>query len=615
MSQRVAPLLADAEYDESFYPSAKVRLIVRFDELARRVFSTPDNPVPPRPTKVLSGIKDKRAPLKVVQDANAPTGVSRYILQDANRPLPGVGPEKQVKSKDGLTHEIEGIIPRSASWSQNGIRTADTLSLTLRYLDCPIDPRTVRSCAVEYYLGTVSPDDFAKGLRGEMRQLNKDGQTRASEPLNVVPDAYTDGNGVVRSNRRFIGWVDKWAVDMANEDEPLIRLDCRDNTQLLIDQEAPAKLVIAGSRLTTPIQIYGENGQVTGSIGGGNGVPIDYAIAQYLSHFPQFQGLKVEYRPYGETPPGLVDALSKTAFRPNLGPPPSLALGANTGLSVWDYMTDVCGALGLLCRVDDTTVIIQRGRSIYSDESRPVKRADDPFEPRFDGQKFRRFLYGRNIEDLKIERSFVRSAPTNIEVRCYSPRRKNTIVGRFPTRITGKGIQSSVPGDGGAEEKWLVWRVSGIENEKTLRVIAQTIYEMLGRAELSVKIKTHSLCSLGGGNGDPDILDMKAGDTFEVRSTYYDDKEGGTEPSKIDTFLQSQSQGEAFMKSLGFHGDLAQAYTKTFTDLGFQNIYKSRAISIGWEEGEVSIDLEGINYIEVRADPIKAGILAEDERQ
>jgi hypothetical protein len=181
-----------------------------------------------------------------------------------------------------------------------------------------------------------------------------------------------------------------------------------------------------------------------------------------------------------------------------------------------------------------------------------------------------------------------------------------------------EGVMTSLPGDGGAEERWLVWRVSGVSDAKTLRVIAQTIYEMVGRAELVVRVKTKNLASLGGGNSDPDLLDMRAGDSFELltKRPSFDAQEGTSDITKIDQALSAIEQGAAFMRALGFGDEFAAAYAKVFSDMGLQTIFKSRTVGIGWNTDDgVSVEVEGMNYIEVRADPIKAGLISQDERQ
>ncbi len=575
---------SDQYPEQSYYPSAKVRLGIRFDELSRRVF---DGKIPARPLNKLRGIKDPRAPLKLVPDPEAPPGSRRTLLQyDGTKKLAGLGPQKQVRSDDGLTHVLAGIMPKDAAWNQNGVRQADTLAVTLKFIDCPIDPRCVRSCWIEFYLGTVTPDEYKRGIDGAMRPVAGT-QGGRSEPMNLVPDAWLDAKGRVRSNRRFQGFVDKWSNDWG-EGEPLIRLDCRDNTQLFLDTEAPAKLCID------------------------KGVPIDKAIAVYLSHFPQFAGITVEYRPgiiAEKDIPQLAKTLSKTAFQPHLGPAPSLMLGQPSGMSVWDFLTDIAGSIGHVIRVEDTNIIIERVRTKSGYEDKFVNRPDDPFQGR-DGHVYRRFIYGRNLLEMKNERSFVKTVPTNIEVRCYDPVKKSVLVARYPSNKIGKGVHTSIPGDGGVEEKWLVWRVTGVTDKDALRIIAQNIYEQLGRQELSTKIKTKNLASFGGGNADPDILDMRVPDTIEIlvnrgsEGTAVDDVDASTLIEIEKQLAVLQSRNVEFMMSRGFPKEFSMAYAKVYTDLGLQTTYRAKAINVQWNtDSGVSFDIEGINYIEVRADP------------
>ena len=590
--------------DGSYYPSAKVRLGIRFDEMARRVFT---GKIPPRPLKYLAGVKDPAAPLKATLSTDNGERVWVLDYDLGKKSLEGKvvgqtgfvtsGPQKAVSSTDGLTHVIAGILPREATWGQNGIRIADTLSLTLRYIDCPIDPRTIRSCWVEFYLGTVSQEDFAAGISGVGGEdgaggrfiRNANGDAVATEAMNLIPDDYVDPLGNQRTNLRFQGFIDKWTTKFDESGEPLIVLEARDNTQMLIDTEAPAKLRIDAK------------------------IPIDQAFAQYLTHFPQFAGLQVEYRPGSIDPsaiPVLQQALTKTAFQPRLGPAPGLMAGAPTGLSVWDFLTDVAGSVGHGVRVVGNSIIIQRTRTLYASETGgTAERPDDPFIGR-NGQLYRQFIYGRNLLSMESERSFVRTAPKNIEVRSYSPSKKQVVVGRYPTNITGSGIQTSIPGDGGAEEEWLVWRVSGIEDPKILRVIAQNVYESLGRQELTQKFKTRSLASFGGDNLDPDIFDMEAGDTFELLVNRGQDTLDPTTSDATFTTIEralAVQQGRAvdFLRTLGFDNAFADAYAKVYTDLGFQTTYKTKNITCHWSvDSGVDIDLEGVNYVEVRADPV-----------
>lgn len=564
--------------DESYFPSAKLAIVIRFDEFGDGKVAAKGRTANPKSPLKAKGIKGSAAPLTPGNDPDAPAGVKRILL----KPATGVkgGPQKQAASADEYTQALAGIIPRTANWGLNGARTADTLSIALRWIDLPIDPRTVRSCAVEFYLGCVTVEEFARGIRGEKRgEFSGPGET-----LNMVPDTYLDDNGDQRSNRRFEGWVDTWSVEW-DDGEPMVRLECRDNTSLLIDRECPQKLVLDMSK------------------------PIDQAIATYLSNFSQYGGLTVEYRPAGEPVPILKNVLSKTAYHPNLGPQPSKAGGAASGgastaqkLSVWDYLTDVCASIGHMIRLEDTNLIIQRARSYIAEG---FGRPDDPFQSRVlpGGERVyaRRMIWGRNVLSMKMARSFAKAAPLNIEVRCYVPGRKNVIVARFPSKTDA--VEDAKPGDGTPDEKWTVYRVSGVKDQATLEHVAQGIYEQLVRNELSVQIKTHSLASFGGDNADPDLLDLKAGDSLEVLVNR-DDVEVNT-MTHIETLLLMQERAETFMRQLGYDGKFASAYAKAYTNSGFQTVFRVKSLAVSWDaEDGVSLDVQAINYLEVRMDNV-----------
>jgi hypothetical protein len=555
-----------------------VRLIVRFDEFGSTAVQQQS---PKKPSTVLRGIKDSRQPLVAQLDHTNP-GVTRILLVPAGGTAPPGGPQGQTGSSDLLTWTVAGIIPKRASWSQNGIRVADTLSATLKFIDCPIDPRTIRSCAIEYYSGTVTGDQYARGVAGETRTPK--GQTAAKQSLNVIPETWVDDSGRQRTNQRFQGFVDKWTVDWDENEEPIIQLECRDNTQLLIDTEAPSALTISPKKT------------------------IDHAIADYLANFPTFSGLAVEYRPTGATPPTLGGALAGTAFQPHLGPAPAKGGGASAGekLSVWDYLTDVCGALGHNIRVEGTTIVIEQVSTLLSNKA--ARRADDPFQGRtVDGVPFtyRRFIWGRNLKKLQISRNYSKHAPTCIEVRSYSTRRKKTLVVRFPDPQTQRALLQAhaLPGNGGTDQKWLVLKVRGIEDKATLTVIAQNAYQSIGRNEFGIQLETPNLASFGGDSLDPDVLDMLVGDTFEVLVAR--DQETDAMSGTEDDLL---ARGTELMRSLGFDEGFSAAYSNAYTSAGFLTTFRVRQMTQEWDAEEgLNIAIHGVNYLEVRVDQPFAG--------
>jgi hypothetical protein len=367
-------------------------------------------------------------------------------------------------------------------------------------------------------------------------------------------------------------------VDFPDGEEPIVRLECSDNSRLLADQIAPPGLVIDVKK------------------------PIDEAIANYLAQFPQFRGLNVEYRPTGVTPPKLGEALSKTAYRPKLGPPP--AKGGDSKLTVFDYVVDVCGALGHIAYIDDSSVIIQQPHTMYS--NRYSGRPNDPFTGRILPSgitlKNRLLVYGSNLETMNIRRKFTRATPTNIEVRCYNGSKKTTLVARYPLinkdPTKSDRILRALPGET-TDQKWQVIRVQGINDVKTLRVIAQTQYETQGRNEITIKVTTQKLASFGGGNMDPDLLDLKTGDAIDVginRDLLYTVGEAEE---------QTTSNAERFMTKLGYSSEFAKAYAKSVNNIGLPKTFRVRAVQYAWTNDEgITIDIDLINYIEVRADKV-----------
>ena len=556
---------------QSYYPRCTIRLILRFDEFGGS--NSTSSPLRTAAqllnksvtTKNLNGVAPMRSPLTAQLDPTAPAGVTRYILVNPTSSAPG-GPQDQTQSVDKLTWDVT-VIPKSASWGQNGVKDANTLDCVIKYIDCPIDPRLVRAVAIEMYLGCIAEDDAVAQA-----------QKTAANDAAIIPTNFTGPLGETRSNLRFQGWVNDWTVEFG-DGEPTITLKCQDNSQMLHNQEQPPRLVLDMKK------------------------PLDEAMADYLANFVQFAGLSVEYRPSTDTPPTLNTVLSGTAFRPNLGPPMSKGGGATSGSkqSVWDYLTDIVGSISHNIRMDGTTVIIQKVRSLMaSDAGSSAARPDDPFKGRsVDGVSFayRRFLYGRNLLSMKLARNYTKKQVSNIEVRSYVTERKLTLVGRFPTPAQRQIY--ALPGNV-TDQKWTVVKVSGITDQNMLNAIAQDYYESLGRQEMSVQLKTKNMGSFGGDNTDPDILDMKVGDTFELLVNR--DLDNVNDLTRIETALTAAGQNAALMTALGFSPGFASAYAQAYTNADFLTLYKLKGMKVEWEcDQGVSLDIDGINYVEVRA--------------
>lgn len=524
-----------------------------------------------------SGTKDNRAPLDAIRYTDPVTGVARYILGPrgtsvVNGELIG-GPVDQVSS-DTFDHDI---VPFTADLGRNGIRQADTLKMQIRFVDMPVDPRCIRVCGVLFYLGTVRADDFADAmLRNTAVRL---------------PDEWTDERGRRRSNLRFKGWVDKWSVTWPDDEEATIDLDCRDNTQLLLDQIMPPQLALDNIEST----------------------PIDQAVANLLTQFPQMAGLSVEYRPTNVTAPTLTSSLAKTAHIKNQGPAAGKDGGATQAsaqskLSVWDYLTDVVGAMGHVLFLDGDVIAIQQPRTLVSGNFE--SRSSDPYKSRIiEGVEIprRRIIYGHNLTELKVTRNYAKSQPQNIEVRSYDPRNKTTLIARFPEKPEERITQPGLGDEQNAEQKWLILRVKpGVVSPSQLRIVAQTVYESMGRNELSVSAQTIDLASFGGGNADPDLLDMQPGDAVDIFVRRDDPRAGEIQTlAQVEGAMLNEALAQRFLERLDFSPEFARAYAATYSRAGFQSTFRMRSCGFSCDTDKgVEVHLDMINYMEVRADKV-----------
>ena len=259
-----------------FYPSATVRLVLRFDEGSDTdtLRQNLQNATPPPSMESTTTDEETEEILENLRQDLSQILRDRGVIpseefdhrisenrrrreaaqrRDSNRTsLPAA---ISAAPPDSLT-VIGNVLPLSVGIQRNGLRMADTATITIAHRDAPFDPRAIRSASVEITLGTVSADDFARGARGERRD---DGSL-----YSVVPRVPA-GSPPAPGTTRFIGFVDDWSVDRGDGD--VVELQCRDLSSLLFDQKMPASLGIELSMAVSSIPIgprarQGESGQL-----------------------------------------------------------------------------------------------------------------------------------------------------------------------------------------------------------------------------------------------------------------------------------------------------------------------------------------------------------------
>ena len=544
---------------QSYYPRARLRFILRMEDFGAT--DTPD--VPQRIPTIRQGSKDQGAPgsLQVVQQ-----GTQLLLVLPGSQPsASGGGPLDQTTSEDGRTQVVDGVVPQSATLELNGIRMADKLTATISLRDLPFDPRALRAVGVKYFLGCVTASDADRGSRGLLRQNAT--SSGLALPYDTIPDTWVDASGQARSNQRFEGFVDDYHLVLEG-DQATVQIACVDNTRLLLETDHPGRMSLS----TT--------------------MPIHRAIANYLASFPKFAGFAVEYRPAVDESliPVLGNAIAKTAAQPGKGPPQ----GAAQKVKVWDYLTDAVGMVGHIIFVEGSTIVIQRPRTLY-DEG--FVRQNDPWSGRVvtgNGQPplvlpIRMYGYGANVMKLDLGRTYARTAPTNIEVRSYSTRRKKTLWVRFPDRDQGR-VKSLLPGQS-ADLKFDVVRVDGVEDQATLRLIAQAHYEARNRNEFPVSIETKCLASFGGDNLDPDAFDLREGDAMQVQIVR---ASGPDSPGTVQNMALATATE---LVQAGFTQALATAYVQARDSILLPNTFRVRQAAFDFTDRGVSLKIDVINYV------------------
>lgn len=551
--------------EQSYYSACKVRLILRFEEFSPTELASKP---PAKTTKNLKGVSVPRDDLTVETETDS-AGRRRLVLRGKTARINAGAPAPTASVDDisTLTFTVPGVVPISANLRMVS-RTADTFNCDFLFADCPFDPRCIRAAAVEVFMGTIDAQDAAAGNEGLQRA--------AAPGVNVsrlqCPDTFVvPDTGEVASTRVFAGWVDKWSIAF-QDDLAVCKIACRDNFTLLDAQKAPPNL-----RLDPKI-------------------PIDEAVAKYLAHFPQMEGLSVLHLPADEVPPKLEASLAKGSFPPHLGPAPSGGGGATGGdsTSVIEYLTNALGSLGYNVRIELDSVILQQASGLVSGKKSP--RGDDPYRgrslPSGERAEARQMIFGGNVETMTIDRDFAHADAKNVEVRCYNPARKSVVVARYPG--PKDRVVSAKPG-GKEEHEWHVVRLpaGSCTDQALLAKAAKSIYENKNRMQLVATVKTPALASWGGDNRFPDLLYVRPGDLFELRN----------EAFALDALLQNNGALVDYMTNLGYSLELAQAYEAARSNVAVQRFFALREANIVWGvDTGLEVSLQLATYVEARID-------------
>jgi hypothetical protein len=462
------------------------------------------------------------------------------------------------------------ILPQNCTIERNGIRTADTASVTIDYRDAPFDPRLIRSVAIEVIIGLVDATSYEAGVGGQTRE---DGTL-----LSLVPRGLAGAAGSPEGTTRFIGLVDEWTVSLDGQEGDTIDLACRDLTAILIDTPLPA----------------------------GDGIemdlPIDRGVRELLGRQASTRGTSVRFGIAGEESdaPTLGSAVPRSR-RARRGRGSRRGRQGGQQLSLWDHITETTTQVGLVPVFEDNELRLIRPRTFYA--NRDIAR---------------RMVYGRNLESLGFSRKLGGTKVPTIEMRAYDPALGRVRWARYP--VPGTAPRSGVfgqtdpprvaranevpPSGQNPDDRILTFTLDGITDPATLADAAESIWHQVGRQEIEGKLKTTDAWSWEEPINGVDLLRLRPGDAIEllVASPETEELSRGTTLTSASELRGLQREARAnYLEGIGWSRQVAERFARLQDATAFQTIFRAQNLRIVWNVDDgLSVELDFVNFLEIR---------------
>lgn len=574
----------------TYYPSCLVNLRIRFDE----AYTTPQD---------ISTFSQNTVPDQI---ANMPAQGAMVVNAAAN--VTG--------------SHVLGRVPIKASVELQGVRKPGKFTLTFDYRVLPIDPRLIRSTGVEIYMDSVEANNFATGVVGPT--VSND--VRTSQ---ITAAQRTSALRPTVDNLVLQGLVDSWRVEHSATGSIAI-LEGRDMTGLFLNTPITPEMV-AKLDLAQPIDkvvkdiAYRVNGWA-GQMNVNASIPSTWPGGK-VPELAQSDEIDVSVP--------RVRRSAKTGKFLRRSP------GSKTDkLNFWDLITRYCGFVGAVPYLTVSnkfngenqgykpTIMIVPQQSLY--DSLPlenVKNVTAPFKgkaPRKDDDgrpfKVRRLMFGRNIENLNIERKFQGITARAVRVVCYDTSSGQRGKGRLleaistarktyaeqqgfaPAKDEEAAGRSGVTPSGllGAKDVYTI-QVHGVKNQKQLQQLADGLYNEIMRGETGGNVKTRSLSSFGAGNEDPDLIRIRPMDgiTIMVDSRLLSERAPSVSPLTKEWQASADEWEAQLRRELG-DVNLARAIVATSRNslVAYHMTYRVNAVRFDWDiKSGISLALDFHNYV------------------
>lgn len=513
-------------------------------------------------------------------------------------------------------------VPKTLSWEKPGYRQAGKFTATFNYTDLPIDPRTVRSCAIEIHSGTVADKDFAEGM-------SNSGAARFKSKIQGAPPSILKTrlpNGAPNTDTlRGVYTVDEWKV-LHDESGSTVTMSGRDLRGLLIDtQVADNSEGGTGKSLLNSMVDNLDLDQ-----------DIQNVVVQILALTPLGAYTTVEVNP-AEWPNGVVPSPGgkdlvprhrQGARKQKPGGRATSGAGDNTKMSFWDVIVQLCFFVGGIPYFAGTVLRIRPATTIYDKLRGPFDPVRNP-TPFLNGQlrtidavsntaitpslRTRRLVYGRDTQSFELNRKFGgEKRPKVVKVISHDGSgpgvgTEKQIIGVWPPQAEPKAEKARKtkvsPNDKIAISEIMTVSKPGLKSVERCEQVAKALYEEIGRGEVGGECVTKNLSSFGGGAADPDLLRLEPGDGIEVLVDTRSLNAGAPLMSTL-TELNRSSFEDAVKAIAEKIGDQNLARVIVATSRGsineVQRFFRVENIKFQWESSGIKISFDYQNYIVIR---------------
>jgi hypothetical protein len=470
--------------------------------------------------------------------------------------------------------EVIPVLPKSVTLHRNSYNQADSWELEFDAGDLPIDPQLVRAGAVEIYLFQVDEAEYRVLSRREPLAEPDPGGLRPRDPADTaalelgtaeVRDRFTYGN-----KPQMAGLFDQDQLSMS-DDGKWVRIQGQDYTaHLSALQWKPlpngrARRIPAGKRL-------------------------DVTLRELLLEADDLGRLQLELRGVEESELPIVGKNEVGANKRGI------PVDQNT--TYWDVMYKLATRHGFILFVDGLSVVLAAPRNL----------------PTADSSRIKRMAWGRNIESLELTRNLGKQQSPTIVMRGYDPKTREVVDVVYPegsfhvqqrlgkTGKAGHKFKEAVKEHTHVSktgkvtttvrkrDEYQIIPAYGVTDRVTLRRMAETRYELLGRAEREVVFRTHDLRDMN----ESDILQISAGDAYLID---WDD-------FNVEVLANADMTREDKIRHLvnrGFNAQLAGKIADAYAKLqALQRPLRVHDATIEYDvDGGVSIEAQLVDFIVV----------------